>query len=274
MDPQSKFSEKHGYAPTQAEITIRHEAPQWLRSFIISAAYEVGLQPSDLREALCNLLLEAPDPSNWSQFPNIDSEVNGLLGDAEWYHVYDFIEVLADLFAKRGAFHSGPLAHFTAKLNDAFLRKGVGWQLVDRRIQIRGPESFEVAVRQAKDLLNATGLPVAHHEIHQALADLSRRPMADVTGAIQHGMAALECVAREATGDPKATLGELLKKHPYLLPKPLDDALGKIWGFASERGRHLRENDAPDIREAELVVELAGCLTSYLVKKLHRAAPI
>lgn len=273
MNPDSTFSDRHGYGLPEAEITIRHEAPDWLRSLLVRIAYEAGLQPSDLRDVLCSLLFEAPDPGNWSEFPNVDYEVNELLRNAEWFQVYDFVELVADSLSKSHrpipTTNLRPLDHFTKKLNDAFLRKGVGWQLVERRIQLRGPESFEVTVGQARNILEVAGLRVAHHEMHQALADLSRRPAADVTGAIQHSMAALECVAREATGNPKATLGELVKKNPDLLPKPLDDALGKIWGFTSERGRHLRENDAPDIREAELVVELAGSITSYLVKKLN-----
>lgn len=272
MNPNETFSDRHGYRPPDAEITVRYEAPDWLRSLAKRLAYDAGLKPSDLRDTLCNLLLESPDLSNWSEYPNIDCEVGCLLQQADWFSVYDFIERVADLLSRRGSpYHSsgnGSLERFTTELNKAFLRKGVGWQLVDQRIQIRGPESFESTVKQATELLSAEGLDVARHEMHQALADLSRRPTADVTGAIQHGMAALECVAREATGNTRATLGELVKKYPNLLPRPLDDAVGKIWGFTSERGRHLREQDAPDIREAELVVELAGGITSYLVKKL------
>jgi hypothetical protein len=272
MTPDSKFSERHGYGFDEAEICVRHEAPEWLRSFVVRLSYEVGLKPSILREILCNLLIETPDAGNWSEFPNIDAEVHSLSQQAEWFQIYDFIEVIADKLASpRRSFNQDvaqPYGHFADRLNEAFRRKGVGWQLVDQRIQIRGPESFESTVKKATNLLAAEGLDVARHEMHQALADLSRRPTADITGAIQHSMAALECVAREATGNTKATLGELVKKYPDLLPKPLDDALGKIWGFTSERGRHLRENDAPDIREAELVVELAGSITSYLVKKL------
>jgi len=272
MKPSPTFSDRHGYSVPEPEITIRYEAPDWLRSLVVRAAYNSGLRPSNLRDLLCGLLLESPDHSNWSEFPNIDGEVNGLMNLADWFLVYDLIEKVADLLSQIGSpsdsSEGDPLGQFSENLNRAFLRKGVGWQLVDRRIQIRGEESFEVTARKAKELLETTGLRVAHQEMHQALMDLSRRPAPDVTGAIQHSMAALECVAREVTGNTKATLGELVKKYPDVLPKPLDDALGKIWGFTSERGRHLRENDAPDIREAELIVEMAGSITSYLVKKL------
>jgi hypothetical protein len=104
----------------------------------------------------------------------------------------------------------------------------------------------------------------------ETLFDLSRRPAPDVTGAIQHAMVALECVALDVTGDPKSTLGDLLKKHRGTLPPPLDTALSKLWGFASDQGRHLRENQAPDIKEGELIVGLAGSLVSYLFgKEIH-----
>lgn len=278
-DDTQKFSTRHGYNPPEQGIVTRHEAPDWLREFVIRLAYDCELRPSALRDILCELLLETPDQGNWGEFPNIDSEVSQLLANAEWFQVYDFIETVADqLLSPEARYHrlagetTPRLERFAEKLNDAFRRKGVGWQLVARRIHIRGPESFEVAVRQANELLVATGRQVANHEIHQALADLSRRPSPDITGAIQHAMAALECVARDVSGDPKATLGELLKKHPDLLPPPLDAAMSKIWGFASEQGRHLRENEAPDIKEAELVVGLAGTLSTYLVKKFSQVS--
>jgi hypothetical protein len=94
--------------------------------------------------------------------------------------------------------------------------------------------------------LAKAGRTTARDEIHDALTDLSRRPNPDLTGAIQHGMAALECVARDACGDPKATLGDILKRHPDLIPKPLDTAIDKAWGFASEMGRHIREGREPE----------------------------
>ena len=159
---------------------------------------------------------------------------------------------------------------FAGKVNEAFRRKGVGWQLVDGHIEVRGEESFEKSVRTAITLTGETGRSVAQRELHEALHDLSKRPNPDITGAIQHGMAALECVARDVTGDQNATLGDLIKRNPGLLPAPLDRGIEKIWGYASDQARHIREGKTPDIREAELVVDLAGSVATYLIKK---AAP-
>jgi len=268
----STFSQRHGFEQPDAPITIRSEAPDWLRSFVVRLAYDAGLGPSALREMLCELLLESPDPSNWSEFPNVDNEVRGLMSQAEWFRVYDVIELICEQLAKPGGIpgfgmNQDKLDQFAKKLNDAFRRKGVGWQLLDGHIEIRGEESFEKSVRTAIAVTAESGRSVAQRELHEALQDLSKRPNPDITGAIQHGMAALECVARDVTGEPNATLGDIIKRHPRLLPAPLDKGVEKIWGYASDQARHVREGKLPDIREAELVVGLAGSVTTYLVRK-------
>ena len=80
-------------------------------------------------------------------------------------------------------------------------------------------------------------------------------------------MAALECAVRNVTGDPKATLGKLLNDYPDLIPKPLDAAIEKAWGFASNRGRHITEGSPPERADAELVVGLAAVLSTYLATR-------
>lgn len=82
-------------------------------------------------------------------------------------------------------------------------------------------------------------------------------------------MAALECTAREATDDPRATLGEILKRYPDVLPKPLDDSMVKMWGYASEMARHIREGRTPSRAEAELVVGVSAAACSYLATRLR-----
>jgi hypothetical protein len=273
MSSDPSFSERHGLSKPPPQIISRHDAPEWLREFVVQSAYDAGLKPSDLRSIICKLLLESPDlRGNWSEYPNIDGEVRSLLHRAEWFEVYDFIETIADDIFKRGfaspyGQESQGVVQFRDAINRAFIKRGVGWQLVENRIQIRGEESFETAVREAQEALSGSGRAVASQELHEALGDLSKRPDPDITGAIQHGMAALECVLRDVCGDKNRTLGELLKKHPDLFPTPIDQGIAKLWGYASERGRHLREGGAPHEDEAQLIVGLVGVLTTYVIKK-------
>ena len=136
------------------------------------------------------------------------------------------------------------------------------------RIVARGSEAFAATTQAVVIELRDSGRTTAANQIHEALADISRRPTADITGAIQHAMAALECVARDVTGSSE-TLGKLV---PQLqIPKPFDTALEKLWGFASEQGRHIREGREPRFEEAELVVTVSAAVSMYLIRAHSRS---
>lgn len=256
-----RFSQRHGYDNIDPEITVREDAPSELRSVLVDIAYESGLSPGELRGTICRVLRIAADPHNWTDYPNIDLEVRYAMEDCEWFEVYDVIEEIPD------AISDGSRSNFEETINAYFRRRGIGWQLFDGRIEVRGPETFEVPVRGALDALEEANQMTAHSELREAIDDLSRRPKADVTGAIQHSMAALECVARDITGDAKSTLGRIIKDNPDLLPKPLDQAIDKTWGFASDRARHLRSDRLPSYEDAVLIVSMAGAVCEYLTNK-------
>lgn len=262
------FSRRHGFASQQAEITIREDAPTEVRAAILKIAEgELKLGPGSIRDVLCTVLRKVPDPDNWSPYPNIWVECQWLIDNAPWYKVYDFVE---SLYRQLAQSHAAARAKAWEEfINEYFVEMGVGWRLADGQIESRGPEAFETSVDSARDALESAGLQTARDEINEALRDLSRRPEPDLTGAVQHAMCALECTARETTGDARATLGDILKRHPDVVPKPLDDALGKMWGYASETARHVREGRTPSRAEAELVVGVASSTCSYLAMCLR-----
>ena len=86
-----------------------------------------------------------------------------------------------------------------------------------------------------------------------------------MTGAIQHACAAMEATARDLAGDSKATFGQLIKRLD--LPKPLDTAAEKLWGYASNNARHGLEGQQVETPEAELVVSVACAVCTYLAKR-------
>lgn len=258
----TKFSKRFGHEPEEKEITIREEAPIRLREFIVQLLYQLGYQPSFIRAVICQVLKIQPDKNNWSEHPNIDAEVNQLIQECDWYSVYDIIEAIAQKLNKKD------IDTFQNELNDYFKAKGIGWKFENGQVETRGNTTFETAVTKVTSVLATAKLQTAKSEIEEAIHDLSRRPKPDITGAIQHSLACLECVCREATGDKKATLGDLMKKAGGIIPPPLDKAIEKIWGFTSEQGRHLKEGHAPDYLEAELVVEVTAAIATYLGKKL------
>ena len=268
-----RFSTRHGFESPDPEITITRDAPRDLRDAVVSIAYEAGINPKWMRSIVCGLLRVREDPNNWSEFPNVDYEVREHIDNCEWFEVYDIIEACYEslLTASKDAFrHSASEvrpAFFFDELNRCFRKKGIGWQLIDGHLQVRGEEDFQTTVTTATTVLEETGRVTAAKEIHQAILDLSRRPEPDITGALQHGLAALECVLRDICNDPRATLGTLLSKYKGEIPPPLDQAIQKIWGFASEYGRHIQEGREPDYVDAALVVQVSAAVATYLSKK-------
>jgi AbiJ N-terminal domain 4 len=235
------FSKRHGYSSfEEVEFTVREDAPISLRNFIIDVAEgDCRLRPSQLRSIICRILKESSDSNNWSEYPNIDNEVRGLIEDCRWYKVYDIIEKLYDSLYDR---HDTQRADtFQNEINEFFLEKGVGWKLIEGRIEVRGGKAFEKTIKSAKAQLESNDRHItASKELHEAIIDLSRRPTADTTGAIQHAMASLECVAREITGERTLTLGRIMERNKTIIPSPLNIAIEKSWGYASEHGASPR----------------------------------
>ena len=267
-----RFSDRHGYQAPPAKIVVREDAPYELRHAIPLVARAAGMSPSQMRDAICDALLVAPDPDNWSEYPNVWDEVGRLMNDAPWYRVYDIVEVL---YAELASTHQWNTSHhaagqFQKRLNGFLAEKGIGWELRDGQITHRGSEVFAKSTQEVPDHLQNSGFQRAANELREALGDISRRPEPDVTGAVQHAMAALEATARSVTGQENATLGKLLGQID--LPSPLDKALEKLWGYASDRGRHIREQQTITAAEAELIVAVAGSVCAFLAQKAEGQA--
>lgn len=264
-EDQRPFSHRHGYSPPEREITVREETPEELRCALLHIAEEAGLTHRQLRHIVCKVLRKIPDSNNWSDL-NIWGEVQDLISYCDWFRVYDIAEAIYKGLPRE------PAKEYENSLNDYFRENGIGWQMNLGKIITRGPDAIEAVVRKAISKTEASGQKTANNELNEAIRDLSRRPDPDVTGAIQHAMAALECVAKEICGEPKATLGKLLSKLP--LPKPLDVVIDKAWGYASEKGRHLQEGQIPGYEEAVLVVGLASTVATYLSSKKSLREPL
>lgn len=269
---RESFLQRYNITLPEKEITVRWDAPRSLREYIPTVLYDISIVPSFIRRTICSVIGVAPDLNNWSERPNIEQEVQTLLADCEWYYVYEIIEVIFEKLSRSASIHMGlseigERDYFQMKINEHFIKNGIGWKLNQGILESRGDKEFETAILEVEVILDERSLPTAKNEIKEAIKCISRRPEPDITGAIQHSLAALECVSRKATGDEKMTLGELIKTHPGIVPAPLDKAISMIWGFSSEQGRHLREGRDPQFEEAELMVHLSATLCTYLGKK-------
>lgn len=180
-----------------------------------------------------------------------------------WYKVYDIAEALLSFI--EGTYGYDAAVQYAEAMNSFFIEAGIGWQFAPNKgIVFRGDETFQVATAEAANTLQGSGRKNAASEIEEAIRDISRRPDPDITGAISHSMAAVECVAQDILGS-KDTLGKIVGN--LNLPKPLDEAVSKLYGFASQHGRHVSEQSRPAPEDAELLVLVSCAVCTYLSKR-------
>jgi hypothetical protein len=147
----------------------------------------------------------------------------------------------------------------------------------DMTVAFEGRKYFERLEAQAAELSRVDRMPVARllemaghqaslRELKEAHSDLVKRPDPDLTGVVQHCMAALECTAKLIAGAKAGTLHEVLKSRKLNLPLHLSEMLDKAWGFSSERGRHVKEGKPISYPDAELMLNLCEAMIVYLFR--------
>ncbi|MBQ8192025.1 MAG: hypothetical protein IJZ45_09750 [Bacteroidaceae bacterium] len=253
------FTDRMGIEIPEPKITIRNEAPVGLRLYLLQIMLRYA-NLKKIRSYVCWVTKEAEDPNNWAENDYMKSEVQTILEYCSWYRIYDIIEYFYNML-------ENTKSEFEKDINEYFIEKGIGWKLCNGIIETRGDKAFEQKIAEVIDVLGDVGLETSQNEIREALKDMSKRPEPDITGSVQHSVASLECLCREITGDKKLTLGTLIKQNSEIVPKPLDNVIKEVFGFASEHGRHVREGDIPTYEDAELIVHLCASLCCYLSKK-------
>jgi AbiJ-like protein len=134
---KKRFSDRQGYSAPEQPITIREDAPDNLRWALVQIAYDAGLTPKGLRSVATKVLRVPPDPNNWSG-PNVDGEARELISGAPWYSVYDIAE---SIYA--GLIDDEEREAFASELNRSFRENGIGWQMLEGRIEMRGDSEFD-----------------------------------------------------------------------------------------------------------------------------------
>jgi len=275
------FSSRYGYSEQPSGGLIREDAPEAVRIGFLYRA-RPRLETNGLRELVCYVLGRRPDPSNWSE-PNVHAETENLIFDAPWYRFYDIVEATIAEYRSRdrrrlppvqslisGESASTDVDQLVDELNSLFYRENLAWHIVDDRVTLRTGVVSDVIVGAALKSLDEADRVTAASELQKAMRALSQRPEPDTRDAVRFAAGAMEALARDVTGDRRATLGQILKAHRKsgtLLHEPLMEALEKCWGYANDVARHVDETKVPTIEEAILVVGLVASAIAYLGRR-------
>jgi len=257
------FSEREGIAAEETPISVRYEAPAEFRALVPILLERQGLSSRMLNEYVCRFLI-VPEDGNWSR-DNLRDETRYNLKKASWYKLYEFVEKVYDDLSEHRLLPEYWVDEFEVDVNRFFVERGFGWVMSKGVIRARLEAPEQTVVEATLVALEADDHTTAAKELREAIRDLSRRPDPDLTGAIQHACASLECLARTISGKPSKTLGQL----KGVFPTPLDGAVDKLWGFSSQIGRHVEEGRDPELADAIAVVGFAATLSSYLLERLR-----
>ncbi len=245
-----------------APIGTRDDAPNDVRHGILILMRQCGLRMCQIHRAVLRAL-NVPGSDATREDHVLLNEIEQAIKSCLWYQVYEIVEcVYAALKTKSAA----EAQRFAKDVNALLRERGVGLELHGGAVEHRGDSQLYDVLANDKGLLIEGERTTALGELEEAFADIRRLPEPEVTGAIQHAVAALECLSRDLVGDNNITLGKLVKHYPHILPTTLANVVDKAYGFASDEARHLREGKEVNFAEAELVVGLSAAIISYMLR--------
>lgn len=256
------FSIRNNMRTSNIPITIRNDAKDDFKGWLLCMAKRNGVCAKNILSIVCQYTYQAED-GNWSD-EFIENEAKEKLGRAKWYYVYDVVEAFYNYLSD-----SDKKREYELEINTYFTETGYGWIFEKGKVLYRGSDIENQAYTNAIHSLSTN--QTAQDELKLALEDLSRRPIADSTGTVQHAMAAFECFCRQQFNGTKSTLGDIIRHNRSSFTSPLDQAIEKLWGFASNRGRHVQNNESVSFEEAEFILNVCSSLIVYLSQTLQNS---
>lgn len=179
----------------------------------------------------------------------------------EWYEVYDFLEFVLQLEKTE---------QLTAAINNILERELAGYRYVSEAfVPVTDAQEIE-SIEHALDSGPFVG--VAAH-LRSALDHLGRKQDPDYRNSIKESISAVESMAKELTGNPKASLGDalsILETKGELHPA-LKKSLSVLYGYTSdEEGiRHaMLEEPRLSAADAKFILVACSAFVNYLKEKV------
>lgn len=188
------------------------------------------------------------DTRNWHCY-DVVNQIRDWFFKADWYEVYDFVEFMLPLL--------GSLAD--SEINNILERELAGYRCLNGSfVQV----TSEVELDSIQQALNPGAYVGVEVHLGSALDHLSRKQKPDYRNSIKEAISAVESMARELTGNDKATLGDALSKmekegkfHPALRK-----ALSSLYGYTSdEDGIRHAMLDEPNVTVDDAKFMLVAC---------------
>lgn len=190
------------------------------------------------------------------------NEIREYFFKCKWYQVYNFLEFVLQT-------HNSP--RIATLVNGMLERELAGFRVIDNLFVPITDEQERAAVEKAI----APG-PYAGVQAHlrAALQHISNRERPDYRNSIKESISAVESIACELSGEPKATLGDGLKvlEHGGQLHGALKAGFSALYGYTSDAdGIRHSMLDEPHLDAADAIFFLVSCASFVNYLKAKRA---
>ncbi|MFC2000058.1 AbiJ-NTD4 domain-containing protein [Chloroflexota bacterium] len=208
-------------------------------------------------------------PGSWYEAREI---IRKYFFGCNFNEVYDLIEFVANYYPDE----SGQVnTEFMDVCNQVLSREMSAYRFVGDRIARLTSEEEIAEVEQA---LNVEGpLEPARQHLKAALRHFADRQAPDYRNSIKESICAVEGACCIITGNPKAKLGQAIKRlkdSGIEVHGALEGALGSLYGYASDADgiRHAMSDQSNlDVEDAKFMLVSCSAFINYLVAKSTKA---
>ena len=245
---------------------IYDDAPGALRAGLREVLEGIGYRkPSSQRRVLSKALRVNSDNQNWSEYPNIDSEVEDLIASGPWYKFFDALERMRQFLLEE------EVATYYEKMNTLFAEERIGYRFETGNIVRIGTEEFHVAVTGAQYALQDARFVEPRRQFERAYEFRNQRP-ADWANAIKEAVNSVEAVLQVIYRRPSVALPTIVSENfPDELPGGIDKLFRSLYSQGSgTTGAHHASigGNEPTGPRAELAIHIAAALHAFAVAEL------
>jgi hypothetical protein len=192
---------------------------------------------------------------------------------AQWYEIYDLLEFVA------GMEDSIDTNEFKSACNSLLEKELSGYRFGGNEI---APITNKIEVGEIEQAIEVAGekrLEGVRKHLESALTKLSDRKNPDYRNSIKESISAVESLCKIISKDPKATLGQALKKieDTVGLHPALKNGFSSIYGYTSDEGgiRHAMIDESTcDFDDAKYMLVSCSAFINYLIMKATKAGLI
>lgn len=179
----------------------------------------------------------------------------------EWYDVYDFLEFTLGIEKSNS---------MNERLNNILERELAGYRFISGSIV---PVTDQQEIKSIEQAMTAGPFAGVEAHLSSSIEHLSRKQNPDYRNSIKESISAVESLAKELTGNPKATLGQalsILEKEGKIHPA-LKSSLTALYGYTSDEGgiRHaMLEEPELSASDAKFILVACSAFINYMKEKV------